>query len=80
MVGSHGNLGVMPRCLNDVFEKVEALKKSKDVKIKISYMEIYNENLKDLLISEDKNFEVREDPKQGVVVSGISEVPVTTLT
>lgn len=54
MVGGSGNPGVMPRCLNDVFEKVEVLKKSKDVRIKISYMEIYNENLKDLLISEGR--------------------------
>ena len=42
MVGAPDNLGVMPRCLNDLFEKVETLRLTKDVKIKISYVEIYN--------------------------------------
>lgn len=42
--------------------------------MRVSYLEIYNENIKDLLSIEDKNLDLREDPSQGVLVSGITEI------
>lgn len=27
----------------------------------------------------DRNFDVREDPKAGIVISGVSDVPVTNM-
>ena len=42
--------------------------------VKVSFMEIYNENIKDLLTSDDKNLEIREDPNFGVVVNGATEI------
>ena len=42
--------------------------------MRVSYLEIYNENIKDLLSIEDKNLDLREDPSQGVVVAGITEI------
>lgn len=35
--------------------------------VRIAYMEIYNENIKDLLSPESKNLELREDPKSDVI-------------
>ena len=40
---------------------------SRDVKVSASYMEIYNENVNDLLDYNKKNLEIREC-KEGVVV------------
>ena len=41
-------------------------------------MEVYNENIKDLLTSDDISLELREDPMRGVSVAGISEVMTTS--
>ena len=43
------------------------------IKMEISYYEIYNEQVNDLLArkkSEGENLKLREHPKQGVFVSG----------
>jgi kinesin family protein 18/19 len=37
----------------------------------VSYLEIYNEFIKDLLTSDDKNLDLREDGKSGMVVAGL---------
>lgn len=42
-------------------------------------MEIYNENIKDLLISEDRNFDLREDPKEGVTIPGITQITILNI-
>lgn len=53
-------------------------RRNKDFNIKISFIEIYNEILKDLLVSgvneENGNLEIREDPQKGVYVQGVQEV------
>lgn len=48
----------------------------KEIIIRMSYLEIYNENIKDLLTTDDKSLDLREDPEKGVVVYGITEVVV----
>jgi kinesin family protein 18/19 len=73
MVGTPDNPGIMFRMLNDLYNKVEKQKIVKDFTIKVSYMEIYNENIKDLLTSEDRNLDIREDPEKGVVINAITE-------
>ena len=42
----------------------------KDFVIKLVFIEIYNENLRDLLNPHEKNLEIREDTKRGTIVSG----------
>lgn len=63
----------------DLLGRANELRRMKNVVIKISYIEIYNENIKDLLISEDKNLDIREDPKEGVLVPGATEVTITSM-
>ncbi len=43
------DLGVIPRVCEDVFKKIEALKGSWKVTVKVAMSEIYNNNVKDLL-------------------------------
>lgn len=41
----------------------------------MSYLEIYNENIRDLLMQgSEKNLELREDNVRGMVVSNLTEV------
>ena len=35
------------------------------MQVKVSYLEIYNETIRDLLTSDDKVLDLREDGKQG---------------
>lgn len=51
----------------------------KEIGIKVSYYEIYNEIIRDLLTSEDKALDIREDKSGGVVIVGISEVETKTV-
>ena len=51
MVGTPDKPGIMPKCMADLFAKAENERLTKEISIKVSYLEIYNENLKDLLIS-----------------------------
>jgi kinesin family protein 11 len=59
--------GIIPRCLKKIFEQKEEDEGEdmKDVILKCSFVEIYNENLKDLLSdgSNDKNLRIFEQDK-----------------
>lgn len=43
--------------------------------MRVSYLEIYNENIKDLLTADDTNLDLREDKKK-ISVAGLSEIIV----
>lgn len=47
----------------------------------MSYLEIYNENIRDLLIqnSDNRNLDLREDATRGIIVSGLTEVIATSV-
>jgi hypothetical protein len=52
----------------------------KTVKIWISYMEIYNENVNDLLDISKKNLKIRDDKRKNeVIVDGLSKFEVTSV-
>jgi hypothetical protein len=41
--------------------------------VRASYLQIYNEVISDLLRGEKTNLKIREDPRKGVFVQGVSE-------
>jgi hypothetical protein len=41
--------------------------------IRASYLQIYNENISDLLRTERNQLNIREDKKKGLYVEGLSE-------
>ena len=86
MLGNDNNPGIMPLTLQDLFKKVN-IYKDREYKLKFWYLEIYNENIRDLLkfidkpnttiINDENEFlDLREDPIKGIMVSGITEVNV----
>ena len=85
MLGEEGNPGIMPLTLRELFKEVEKYKE-REYKMKFWYLEIYNENIRDLLkfidkpnslINEDNEYlDLREDPIKGITVSGITEVNI----
>jgi hypothetical protein len=46
--------------------------------VRASYLQIYNENISDLLKTERTSLTIREDKKRGVFVEGLSEWAVRT--
>jgi kinesin family protein 3/17 len=46
--------------------------------VRASYLQIYNENISDLLKTERTSLQIREDKKRGVFVEGLSEWAVRT--
>ena len=68
------NMGIIPRAIIDVFEQLRA--RGGPFKMSVSYLEVYNENLMDLLIAPEAARPLRlvEDPKRGVVCQNLTEV------
>ena len=46
--------------------------------VRASYLQIYNENISDLLKTDRTSLSIREDKKRGVFVEGLSEWAVRT--
>ena len=81
MLGKGENPGVMVRSLSDLFELIDQqriISTTTEFKLKLSYMEIYNEAIRDLLSENEASLEIREDPQKGAHVVGISEMIVTS--
>ena len=73
MLGNDENPGIMPLTFGELFKQVKKYS-NREYLIKLCYLEIYNENIKDLLINNSPNLELREDPNKGLVINGITEI------
>ncbi|EKX74332.1 Kinesin motor domain containing protein [Theileria equi strain WA] len=73
MMGDDSNMGIIQLSISDLF----TMKRSyhKDITIQFSYIEVYNENIYDLLNNVDKGLELQEDSNK-VNVQGLSLVTV----
>ncbi|RHZ75299.1 hypothetical protein Glove_216g206 [Diversispora epigaea] len=67
--------GVIPRALHNIYETLE--EESADFSVKVSYIELYNEELKDLLSSDDtdpRKLKILDDNNKKGVLHGHEEV------
>ncbi|KAL8610503.1 Kinesin-like protein kif19 [Nucella lapillus] len=74
MLGTDDDPGIMVQALNDLFLEMERGRDDLAYKVTMSYLEIYNEMIRDLLNPSLGFLELREDAKGNVQVAGISEV------
>ena len=72
MLGTEEEPGIMFRTLHDLFIEIS---NTQDLtyQVSMSYLEVYNELIRDLLSPASGFLELREDAKGGVQVAGISE-------
>uniref|UniRef100_A0A8D2PIB4 Kinesin family member 4A n=1 Tax=Zosterops lateralis melanops TaxID=1220523 RepID=A0A8D2PIB4_ZOSLA len=72
------SVGVIPRVIKLLFEEKQQ-RQDWDFVLKVSYLEIYNEDILDLLCSsrERSQISIREDPKEGIKIVGLTEKNVT---
>ena len=73
MLGDDNNPGIMPLAFGELFKLIKNYS-NREYLIKLCYLEIYNENIRDLLINSSANLELREDPNKGLVINGITEI------
>ncbi|KAF7278653.1 hypothetical protein GWI33_008103 [Rhynchophorus ferrugineus] len=77
MVGDPYEPGIMIRALNDIFEAVRD--KGDEYSVTMSYLELYNENIRDLLNPSSGYLELREDSRgRNIQVAGLSEISTTS--
>jgi kinesin family protein 18/19 len=74
MLGNPTEPGIMMRTLLDLFSEVAVQRADKIFEVKCSFLEVYNENIRDLLRPDSDYLDIREDPVKGMCVAGISEV------
>jgi kinesin family protein 18/19 len=61
-----------------LFNHINYEKSDKIISMKMSYVEIYNEVIRDLLLpnSKDTYLDLRDDSERGVVLTGVTEFTV----
>ncbi|XP_052187875.1 kinesin-like protein KIN-12E [Diospyros lotus] len=77
------NCGMTPRVFEYLFSRIQKEKEARrEEKLKFtckcSFLEIYNEQILDLLNPSSTNLQIREDTKKGVYVENLTEVEVTS--
>jgi len=65
--------GMIPRAVHHIFQSLES---SKEFSVKVSYLELYNEELTDLLGGDGKQLRIFEDAtgKKGMMVHNLEEI------
>jgi kinesin family protein 3/17 len=72
--GSVEERGIIPRAIEQIFQHIQSnVSARKRFLVRASYLQIYNEQISDLLKPERNNLSIREDKKRGVFVEGLSE-------
>ena len=72
---SEEDRGIIPRIAIDLFDGVAAMDEDIHFRIKISYVEIYLEKIRDLLddFGVKTNLSIREDKMKGIYIAGVTE-------
>lgn len=72
--GTREDPGLIFQTFKDLFARVDACQDEKTIEMSITYLEIYNETIRDLLVEDGpgKPLNLREDAKQQISVAGLS--------
>ena len=76
MIGTGDDPGIMVRIMNDLYIHAAAAGKklAMQYRVTVSFLEVYNENIRDLLSDVVEYLDLREDPIKGPIVAGVTEV------
>lgn len=79
MMGYGKDAGIIPMICQDMFRRIETMQQDKNLRctVEVSYLEIYNERVRDLLNPSTKgNLKVREHPSTGPYVEDLAKLVV----
>ncbi|XP_069341779.1 kinesin-like protein KIF19 [Eulemur rufifrons] len=74
MLGVDAEPGIYLQTLTDLFQAIEETRDNTDCSVSMSYLEIYNEVIRDLLNPASGFLELREDSRGSIQIAGITEV------
>jgi len=77
VTGTARDPGILQRAVRHIFEWIRSDAGAATHRLTCSYLEIYKENVRDLLEPSDASLSVRESGKRGVFVDGLSQAQVT---
>ncbi|KAM9837305.1 kinesin-like protein KIF22 isoform 1-T2 [Aulostomus maculatus] len=80
MLGSSEQPGVIPRAVREVFKLVKAKGEDEgwDYSIGMSYLEIYNEKVLDLLSPGSQDLPIREDKDKNILIPGLTHTTISS--
>jgi len=73
MTGTKDEPGVMVLALQQMFATIGEQSASTIYKVSLSYIEVYNEQIRDLITPHKGVLDLREDPLRGSVIAGVTE-------
>lgn len=79
MMGYGKDAGIIPMICQDMFKRIDMMQQDKNLRctVEVSYLEIYNERVRDLLNPATKgNLKVREHPSTGPYVEDLAKLVV----
>lgn len=93
MSGTQGDIGIIPRVISQLFETANSLAQEQDIMfmVQMSYVELYNNNFRDLLARESQFFsstsvpedkkppriQIHESPNEGAYLTGSDQLRIT---
>lgn len=76
MAGTESNPGIIPNCFKHIFGYIDSNNDGMKFLVRCSYLEIYNEEIHDLLVDNGKappnKLELKEDPNKGLFVKDLN--------
>ena len=66
--------GIIPNAFSHIFGFIKTEGESKKFLVRCSFVEIYNEEVRDLLINKSQKLDIREDPKKGIFVKDLTYI------
>jgi hypothetical protein len=84
MMGTPDQPGLIPRTCEDLFQRIEAAHNETpniSYNVRVSYFEVYNEHVRDLLVPVQANqppyyLKIRESPTEGPYIKDLTDAPV----
>ncbi|PSR77298.1 kinesin heavy chain [Coniella lustricola] len=73
------NRGVIPRIVEQIFASIMSSPSTIEYTVRVSYMEIYMERIRDLMAPQNDNLPVHEEKNRGVYVKGLLEIYVSSV-
>ena len=71
--------GMLPRSFDQIFEHINAASSGAEFLVRASFLEIYNDNVLDLLAEGKEGLDLKEDPDKGVYVKDLRECSVKSV-
>ncbi|XP_068308383.1 kinesin-like protein KIN-7N [Pyrus communis] len=70
--GSETSPGIIHQAVRDVFDRTQMMS-HREFLIRVSYMELYNEEINDLFAVENQKLQIHESLERGIYVAGLRE-------